>query len=184
VLLSVCIYLGKNHMHTMHRSTVASSSSQCLSYRRVGQLHGDWGSAQVIAQVTPAKRHRCLEPLAAAAAAGAADLEPSLAAAPAGQQPVLRLTKRQRKLSWPKWERKLFEQLLQANQEQVRRIHCPAMPRPAGVQPQRSWAVLNPELGLAAPPPATAAVLTAAAIYALNKYHCFSAAGSVGWRWR
>jgi hypothetical protein len=63
--------------------------------------------------------------MAAAAAAAAADMQPSQAAAVAGvQEPLIRLTKRKRQLSWQKWERKLFEQLLEVGQEQVRAQQC------------------------------------------------------------
>jgi len=61
--------------------------------------------------------------LPAAAAAAAAGAQPetaaTAAAAAAPREPLIRLTKRKRPLSWPKWEKNLFEQLLQADQEQV-----------------------------------------------------------------
>jgi hypothetical protein len=71
------------------------------------------------------KLHRCKHLLAAAAAAAAApDAQPQQTAATAvlgpAKQPLIRLSRRKRPLSWQRWERKLFETLLAVDQEQVR----------------------------------------------------------------
>lgn len=64
--------------------------------------------------------HRFKHLPAAAAAPGVQPPEQTAATAvlPA-KRPVLRLSRRKRTLSWPRWERKLFESLLAVNQEQV-----------------------------------------------------------------
>lgn len=66
--------------------------------------------------------HRCKH-LPAAAAAAPGVQPPDQAAATAvlpAKQPLIRLSRRKRTLSWPRWERKLFETLLAVDQEQVR----------------------------------------------------------------
>jgi hypothetical protein len=87
------------------------------------QAHGC--CRQCYKQCSPLQKHRLA---AAAAAAEKADVQPdcqqqphaaAAAAATASVQPKLRLTKPKRKLQWKKWEKKLFEQLLKVEQEEV-----------------------------------------------------------------
>lgn len=69
----------------------------------------------------PRKPHRFKLLPAAAAAPGVQPPEQAAAPAvlPPAKQPLIRLSRRKRTLSWPRWERKLFESLLAVDQEQV-----------------------------------------------------------------
>lgn len=77
-------------------------------------------------QCTQQRRQRCPEYLAAAAAAqAAAGTEPSQLPAAATAAPLIRLTRRKQRLSWQKWEKNLFQHLLQVDQEQVGGLVAP-----------------------------------------------------------
>lgn len=112
------------HMCHLHCVGSSSSTSSRLCQTNKQSEHLDRGhSLQSWPHLPTLKQHKrsaswhhCPE-LAAAAAAGP---QPSQAAVAAAlQEPLIRLSRPKRRLSWQRWERKLFEQLLEANQEQV-----------------------------------------------------------------